>query len=71
MELEIVKELENIIEKEGTKLKDDPALAAFEQATIEFNKLVESGMVKRRGYTLMTIEGKHLQQFAYSSNLSR
>lgn len=69
MELEIVKSLENTLEKEGKRLQNDATLASFEQASVEFEKLVQSGIVKRRGYNLMTIDGKHLQQFSIISNL--
>jgi hypothetical protein len=69
MELHIVKKLENTLEKEGKRLQDDATLASFEHASVEFEKLVQSGIVKRRGYNLMTIEGKHLQQFSINSNL--
>jgi len=69
MELKIVKSLENALDKEGKRLQNDATLASFEQASIEFDKLVQSGIVKRRGYNLMTIDGKHLQQFSISSNL--
>lgn len=69
MELKIVKSVENTLKKEGKKLQNDATLASFEQASIEFEKLVQSGIVKRRGYNLMTIDGKHLQQFSISSNL--
>lgn len=69
MELEIAKSLEITLSKEGKRLQDDLILASFEQASIEFDKLVQSGIVKRRGYNLMTIDGKHLQQFSISSNL--
>lgn len=69
MELAIVKSLENTLEKEGKRLQNDATLASFEQASVEFEKLVQSGIVKRRGYNLMTIDGKHLQQFSIISNL--
>lgn len=69
MELEIVKSLENILEKEKKRLQNDATLASFVKASIEFDKLVQSGVVKRRGYNLMTIEGKHLHQFSLGSNL--
>lgn len=69
MELDIVENLKNTLEIEGKKLQNDATLASFEQASIEFDKLVQSGLAKRRGYNLMTIEGKHLQQFSRISNL--
>jgi hypothetical protein len=70
MELEIVKNLETILEKESNKFKDDSTLTAFEKASIEFNKLVQNGVVKRRGYNLMTIEMKHLHQFSINTNVN-
>lgn len=63
MELEIVKSLENTLKKEGKRFENDKILLEFEQASIEFEKLVEKGIAKKRGYNLMTIEGKHLQQY--------
>ncbi len=61
MELEIVKSFEETLENEKKRFQNDATLASFEQASVEFEKLVRSGIVKRRGYNLMTIEGKHLK----------
>lgn len=69
MELEIVKNLEITLEREGNRLKDDATLSSFKQASLEFDKLVQKGMVKRRGYTLMTIDDKHLNHFLNCTNL--
>lgn len=70
MELEIVKSLENTLKKEGKRFENDKILLEFEQASIEFEKLVERGIAKKRGYNLMTIEGKHLQQYSINTSSS-
>lgn len=64
MELEIINNVKTTLENESEKFKNDATLLSFEQATIEFNKLVQSGIVKKRGYNLMTIENKHLHQIS-------
>lgn len=69
MEKEIIKDLENSIKQEGERLKSSETLASFEKASLEFEKLVERGIAKKRGYNLMTIETKHLSQFSINSNL--
>ncbi len=67
----LVNSLKKVILDQSLKFKDDATLKAFEKASIEFDKLVKSGIAKKRGYNLMTIDGKHLQKFSCNSNLSR
>ena len=47
------KEVENIIKNKD--FLNDPILKKFEEASKEFERMVEAGIVKRRGYTLLTI----------------
>jgi hypothetical protein len=68
MELDVVTSLTQELEKESKKFQGDATLVAFEQASIEFEELVKKGIAKRRGYNLMTIEGKHLQRYCVNSN---
>lgn len=69
MENNIIKKLEDTLLKEEKKYQNDTKLASFEQASIEIEKLVKSGLLKKRGYNLMTIERKHLNRFSINSNL--
>ena len=43
-----------LLEKASEDQKADNKLSAFEKALEEFNELVEKGIIKERGYTLMT-----------------
>ncbi len=69
MENNIIKKFEYTLLKKEKKYQNDTKLASFEQASIEFEKLVKSGLLKKRGYNLMTIERKHLNRFSINSNL--
>ncbi len=69
MENNIIKKFEYTLLKKEKKYQNDTKLASFEQASIEFEKLVKSGLLKKRDYNLMTIERKHLNRFSINSNL--
>lgn len=68
MELKIVENFKKVLKKEGIVFKDDNTLAAFERASLEFENLVKRGLVKRRGYNLMTIDKKHLYFSNFNTN---
>lgn len=71
MKQEIIDDLEKTLEIGSRKFHNDDTLASFEQASIEFEKLVKSGLVQKRGYNLMTIDRKHLHQSSMISNFNR
>ena len=71
MELETVTNLKKVLEKERKTLKDDKKLEAFEQASRDFENLVKSGLAKKRGYNLMTMDKKHLNTSPFNSNLNK
>lgn len=50
LEVEIIKAIDNTSSK-----MDAETISGFEKATEEFDRMVESGILKRRGYTLATI----------------
>ncbi len=47
--------------------KGNKSLNGFEDANKEFDKLIEKGLVKRRGYTLKTVQGVHLNRLVFNS----
>jgi len=67
METKIVSDLNNTLREEAAKLENDPKLKAYEKALIEFNKMVESGLIKRRGYTLQTFDETHLNRVFFNT----
>jgi ribosomal protein S20 len=67
MKPKITNDLKKIIEREERKFKNDDTMNSFKEASKEFDKLVEEGIVKRRGYNLITIEEKHLRQYSINS----
>ncbi len=54
MATNIEEKLREALEKASEGQKADNKLSAFEKALEEFNELVEKGIIKERGYTLMT-----------------
>ena len=67
MKTKIINDLKETIEQEERRLKDDNILNSFKEASKEFDRLVEDGIVKRRGYNLITIEEKHLHRYSINS----
>jgi len=67
MKSEIIHDLTEIIIKEEKKFNKDATLNSFKEASKRFDKLVEEGIVEKRGYNLMTIEKKHLYQYSINS----
>lgn len=54
MATHIEEKLRETLEKVSEDQKADNKLSGFEKALEEFNELVEKGIIKERGYTLMT-----------------
>ena len=46
---------------------DDAKLQDFEKSTKEFEEMVSKGIVKKRGYTLLTIEGASLPSLSFNN----
>ena len=67
MKTKIINDLKQAIVQEERRLKDDNILNSFKEASKEFDRLVEDGIVKRRGYNLITIEEKHLHRYSINS----
>ncbi|OQB12791.1 MAG: hypothetical protein BWY15_02085 [Firmicutes bacterium ADurb.Bin193] len=62
----IEKKLIDTIKSESQKFKDDPKIKAFEAASHEFKHLVEQGIIKERGYNLLTVENAHLNRLQFN-----
>lgn len=71
MEKSINTLLENTLEQESIKFKNDKNIDLFIAASIEFEKLVKDGLVVKRGYNLITVDNKHLKHSYINSNLFR
>jgi len=54
MATNIEKKLREVLEKTSEEQQADNKLSDFEKALKEFNELVDKGIIKERGYTLMT-----------------
>ena len=53
------------LEKTAHKYTESSQVKSFQKACISFDRLIEQGMIKKRGYNLLTIDEAHLhkQQF--------
>jgi hypothetical protein len=60
MDTNILTQLEESIEISSNLFKDDTILKEFELASIQFEELVKKGLVKKRGYSLVSITDIHL-----------
>jgi len=54
MATNIEEKLREVLEKASADQQTDDKLSGFEKALEEFNELVDKGIIKERGYTLMT-----------------
>lgn len=54
MATNIEEKLKEVLEKTSADQQADNKLSSFEKALEEFNELVDKGIIKERGYTLMT-----------------
>ncbi len=50
----IEEKLREVLKKTSADQQADDKLSGFEKALEEFNELVDKGIIKERGYTLMT-----------------
>ncbi|WP_308744719.1 hypothetical protein [uncultured Bacteroides sp.] len=55
----VEKKLSELIKQEKKKLSNDACLKELEKSTKEFQKLIDDGIVKPRGYNLQTIEDSY------------
>jgi hypothetical protein len=62
----MLEDLTKILTEQSEKYSDDPKIKEFEMASEEFSKLVEQGLAKRRGYTLLTIDQAHLHKVNFN-----
>jgi hypothetical protein len=56
----MIEDLNKILKEQSEKHSNDPKIKDYEKASEEFSKMVEQGITKRRGYTLLTIDKAHL-----------
>ncbi len=63
----IALKVKDVVKENGKKFNSEE-LKTFELAIQEFEDMVNKGLVRKRGYTLITIEEKHLKNTQYSSN---
>lgn len=52
----VEKKLSKLIRQETKKMSNDTCLKELEKSTKEFQKLIDEGVTKPRGYNLQTIE---------------
>lgn len=62
-------ELQKALQIAEEKFEGDNTVKQFEKASKEFEKLVELGIAKKRGYNLMTIDKAHLQSVGFNTNV--
>lgn len=67
MENPITDKLKETLKEQSEKLKDDKKVKEFEEASEEFDKLVESGIISKRGYTLLSIDEAHLRRSSFNT----
>jgi hypothetical protein len=56
MILPVEKALQKVLKERSDKFDNDPDIIEYQNAVQEFEKLVQMGVAKHRGYTLSTIE---------------
>lgn len=64
------KDLLEIIKESDTIIKNKEQMPAYEEALKQFKKLVEEGLIKKRGYNLQTIDEKEVaMSFSFQTTL--
>lgn len=58
--------LKETLQTQEEKFHDDPQFKEFEKANEEFKNLIQKGIIKERGYNLLTIESAHLNDFHFN-----
>jgi len=56
MNLPVEKAVQKVLKEKSDKFDNDPVIIDYQFAVQEFEKLVQMGVTKHRGYTLPTIE---------------
>ncbi len=67
MEKTLDKQVKETITEQSSKFDETQETKDFEKAIEEFERMVESGLVKKRGYTLMTIDDAHLHRATFNT----
>lgn len=65
----IEKKLSKLIKQERKKISHDPCLKELEESSKEFQKLIDEGVVKHRGYNLQTIEDSYNSSIQFNMSL--
>ena len=58
--------LEHYAEKVSTSREEIEKIESFEKASVEFERLVEVGILKKRGYSVMTVSEALTQQIMFN-----
>ena len=56
----IVNKVIETIQEQAHQFENDPDIKELEIANSEFKNLLKAGVVKERGYNLLTVESAHL-----------
>lgn len=64
----IEKNVISTVRTETEKFKNDSKIKEFEKASAEFKSLIEKGLVKERGYNLLSVENAHLKGANFNVN---
>lgn len=65
----ITREFEKAVKKKERELEGDRSYLALKEANDFYNKLLEDGIAKKRGFTLRGIEDSHLFQIRLNSRI--
>lgn len=65
----VEKEYKEVIKSLDNNFKNDPIINNYIEATDHFNKLVEKGIIKRRGHNLKTTEQGHLVSHNFNNKM--
>jgi hypothetical protein len=66
--MSITDNLTMLLESKQKDLEKNTEFLSLEKAAIEFDLLVTQGIIKRRGYTLMTMDKAHLHILPMNMN---
>jgi hypothetical protein len=69
MAIKLTEDLGQALDSYRKATKDTARLKEFEKALAKYNKMVQKGLAKKRGYNLATIEDCHLFNVSFNSTL--
>lgn len=63
----IVSQFEQVLKDKKVEKKQSESSKSISRANDLYNKMLDEGLIKKRGYTLRGIEDSHLYQFRLNS----